>query len=414
MANAIAPGAHIVLIEYGGPNEDINYLYAAIAEADQLANPQNSAKLHLPSPVSVVSISYGRKEDDQEATFDAPFFTTPGVTYLADTGDEGAPGDYSAFSPDVVAVGGTSLYLNSDGSYQSETGWGASGGGESEDESQLPYQKGISITTGNTPASTYMPTNRATPDVSLVADPRTGVQYYNSFVPPNTNAPPPISFWGTTGGTSLSVPCWAGLIAIVNQGRVESGKQPLTGNTQTLPALYQLPSSDFNDITTGNNAQYTDPNIYSTTNLQIPLTAASGYDMVTGLGSPVANRLVPDLVDYVPDQWTGQGSNNLWSNPGNWSGKSVPTAGADLTFPAGALQETSVDDLGFAFNSITTADDYDFSGQGLTTDDLTVEQGSLKLDCQATVSDAASIAAGAGLTVGTGNLMVASGATFSD
>ena len=53
------------------------------------------------------------------------FSTCPGVTFVASTGDYGAADpEYPAFSPNVVAVGGTSLTLNADNSYNSETGWG--------------------------------------------------------------------------------------------------------------------------------------------------------------------------------------------------------------------------------------------------------------------------------------------------
>jgi hypothetical protein len=84
------------------------------------------------------------------------------------------------------------------------------------------------------------------------------------------------------------------LIAIADQGRAIVGLGSLDGATQTLPALYSLydltnppnpaiPSnaqaSDFRDIQTGNNG----------------FAAGIGYDLVTGLGSPVADVLVPDL-----------------------------------------------------------------------------------------------------------------------
>ena len=89
------------------------------------------------------------------------------------------------------------------------------------------------------------------------------------------------------GGTSLAAPSWAALIAIADQGRVAMGGTTLDGPSQTLPALYSLPSTDFHDITAGNNGYY----------------AAPGYDYVTGLGTPIANLLVPDLASYgLPDQ----------------------------------------------------------------------------------------------------------------
>ena len=76
--------------------------------------------------------------------------------------------------------------------------------------------------------------------------------------------------------------------------------------------------------------------------------------------------------------WTGAGPDDLWSDGKNWAGGMAPGAGADLVFPAGAMQLASEDDLGLSFNSIITADDYKFSAPGLfRTDDLTVQQGSL-------------------------------------
>src|SRR5205823_3065182 len=89
--------------------------------------------------------------------------------------------------------------------------------------------------------------------------------------------------WSQVGGTSAGVPQWAGLLALVNQGRAVNGLAPLDGRTQTLPAIYSLPTSDFHDITAGSS------------NGTPSIAAAAGYDLVTGRGSPVANKLVPDL-----------------------------------------------------------------------------------------------------------------------
>ena len=96
------------------------------------------------------------------------------------------------------------------------------------------------------------------------------------------------------GGTSLSATAWAGLLAIVNQGRASSGAAALnsTGPTEAQQALYSLPQSDYNSITGGNNG-------YS---------AGAGYNLVTGLGTPVANLLVSDLVAY-------QGPGTSYSGP---------------------------------------------------------------------------------------------------
>ena len=86
---------------------------------------------------------------------------------------------------------------------------------------------------------------------------------------------------GFRGGHQHGAPQWAGLIALANQQRASEQLPPLTGYNQTLPALYSLPAADFHDITTGSN--------------QSGISAGPGYDEVTGLGTPVANLLVPAL-----------------------------------------------------------------------------------------------------------------------
>jgi hypothetical protein len=382
--HAIAPNAHIILVE---TLSSIPALMAGVAGAARQAG------------VSVVSMSFGFNEAANadprfgqvtaadEALY-APNLIASGVTFLGASGDWGtADASYPAFSPTVVGVGGTNLNLNTDSSYNNngESGWGwgaqsttsgGSGGGLSNYQPEPSYQVGV---VQNNPQQM-----RAIPDVSFVGDPVTGAAIVNSF---NLSAGTP---WFVTGGTSWSTPCWAALIALVNQGRAAAGRLPLnsaSNPTQTLNALYHLSSSDFHDITSGNNG----------------FPAGPGYDLVTGLGTPVANLLVPDLVAYTEGTWTGKGSNNLWSNPDNWSGHVVPSAGDSLLFPSGALQETSVNDLGLTFESITTADTYSFSGQALTTSLLDIKQGSLELACSATVSTTTTVTAGATLTVDVGN-----------
>src|SRR5439155_20360939 len=83
--------------------------------------------------VSVVSMSWGNTEYNGEGrTYDSSFQTASGhqrVTFLAATGDLGSPGYYAAYSPKVVAVGGTTLTITTNGSYGMEDGWSGSGGG---------------------------------------------------------------------------------------------------------------------------------------------------------------------------------------------------------------------------------------------------------------------------------------------
>jgi subtilase family serine protease len=276
--HAIAPGARILLVE--ADSQSLSDLMAGVATAASQPG------------VSVVSMSWGFPEGQavlasDEAAYDS-YFTTPGVTFVASSGDYGAADpQYPAFSPNVVAVGGTSLYLNADGSYQSETGWGyqsdslgtfiGSGGGLSLYEPEPAYQQGVQSTG-----------SRTTPDVSLVADPLTGAWIADPY---NTTGDNPFQL---VGGTSLSAPAWSGLMALVNQGRQAAGQPNLDASTPTEAhqALYSLPQSDYNVITSGTNGY----------------NANSGYNLVTGLGTPAASSLVPDLVAY-------QGAGTTYAGP---------------------------------------------------------------------------------------------------
>jgi subtilase family serine protease len=254
--HALAPMANIVLVEANS-----GYLSDLISAAAVTAGAYPG--------VSVVSMSFLQGESGSETSYDSDFLA-PGVTYLAATGDQGsASTGYPSLSPNVVAVGGTSITTSdAAGDYASETVWnntkGATGGAPSTVEARPSYQSGLTIAG----------TTRTTPDVSFDGDPLTGAYVYDSTY--NTAS----SGWFRVGGTSLSTPCWAALIAIADQGRAEISLPSMSGPSVTLPRLYGLPSSDFNDITSGNNEVY---------------TAAPGYDLASGIGTPVANLLVPDL-----------------------------------------------------------------------------------------------------------------------
>jgi hypothetical protein len=258
-AHAMAPGANILLVEtsnngYGSLFTGVNYAAG--------------------SGASAVSLSWGSGEFFGETSFDATFAAASGVSFLAASGDRGAPGTYPAYSPYVVAVGGTGLIADSQGNYISETGWSGSGGGISQVEAQPAYQQGTVTQSG---------TQRTIPDVAYNANPNTAVYVYDRFN----------GGWFGVGGTSAGAPQWAALVAIANQGRNLNGLLPLgssasQGSQEVLTDLYNL-QSDFNDITTGNNG----------------FQAGPGYDLVTGIGTPQANVLVPDLAAASTPGGTG-------------------------------------------------------------------------------------------------------------
>jgi hypothetical protein len=255
-AHAIAPKANIDLVE--ALNSTTTSLYAA----DVFAAGQPG--------VSVVSNSWGGNEYFSE-TADDKNFVHAGVSFVFASGDSGAPPEYPAASPNVLAVGGTTLRLDGSGNYLGETGWGhgsfsfffgGSGGGISQVEPKPAFQINV----------TQSATHRTNPDVAFDADPNTGV-----FVFDTNNGG-----FLQVGGTSIGAPSWSGLIAIVNQGRAVKGTSSLNGG-DLLNQIYKVSANDFHDITSGNNG----------------FPAGPGYDLVTGRGSPKANLLVPDLVATV-------------------------------------------------------------------------------------------------------------------
>jgi hypothetical protein len=272
-AHAIAPGANILLVE-ANDNSNTN-LYAAVRyAASQLG-------------VVAVSMSWGGGESSGETSTDSSTFQAAGVTFVASSGDHGAPDSYPAASPNVLAVGGTTLHLNSSGTISSESGWSGSGGGISSVENQPSYQNGVVTQSSN---------RRTDPDVAYDADPSTGFSIDDSY---NNSASAP---WTVIGGTSDAAPQWAALIAIADQGRAEINLGPLNGRSQLLPMLYGLSAVDYHDITTGTSTGSPHE------------SAGPGYDLVTGLGTPLANRVVADLVGpqqggfEAPNLGTGSGA----------------------------------------------------------------------------------------------------------
>jgi subtilase family serine protease len=223
-AHAIAPGAQILLVE-ANSNSNAN-LYAA----------EDYAKAHA----NYVSNSWGGSESSGEISSDSHFVQS-GVAFFASSGDRGLPATYPSASPNVISVGGTTLNFNSDGTLASETGWSSGGGGCSVYETAPSAQS---------PFSTALcGTKRATPDVSLDADPNSGAAVYDSS---NYYGQ---SGWWQVGGTSLSSPMWAGRAAV--SGMVVNSAYVYGSNIT------------FRDITVGNNGA----------------PCLTGFDLCSGRGS---------------------------------------------------------------------------------------------------------------------------------
>ena len=263
-----------------------------------------------------MSMSWAWTEFSGELTNDSTDFTTPSghlggsawvggtdlagnVTFVAAAGDNGAyypqsttiSPEYPACSPNVVSVGGTILTVGGTdpNNYRgNETVWGngtssgtqgGGGTGISNYENQPSYQNGV--------VSAYSTSKRTFPDISLNAG--VGVSIYDSWIDGNSTP-----WHNTNDGTSLACPMFAGMIAIADEGRAIAGLGSLDGRNQVLPTLYTLaknPSTyaeDFYDVTSGSNGP------------SPTYVAGPGYDLASGLGSPVGNLLIPALCDLGP------------------------------------------------------------------------------------------------------------------
>jgi kumamolisin len=221
-----------------------------------------------------LSCSWGWMPGDPSS--DDPYFkefAAQGQNLFAASGDSGSYSTrsryvYPADDAYVTSAGGTDLTTASaGGAWKSETAWRDSGGGISPDKIPIPsYQTtaGV-ITTANKGSKTY----RNCPDVAAEANTDNYICYDGTCA-------------GGWGGTSFAAPRWAGYLALVNQQSVAN-----TGKTVGFinPTLYSIGlgksyDSNFHDITSGSNGAY---------------SAMTGYDLVTGWGSPNGSGLINSL-----------------------------------------------------------------------------------------------------------------------
>ncbi len=282
-AHAIATNANILLVEAADSS------FGNLLQAVQVA-------VSPPYNATVVSMSWGGGEFSGETGYDS-YFTAPGVTYVASAGDSAEGVIWPAASPNVVAVGGTTLTLNSSGGYGSETAWADSGGGISAYEALPAWQMGW---------SSYLTRLRGLPDVSYLADPNSGVYVVYR------------GQWYEFGGTSVGAPQWAALFALANQGRgsalsgANAAIYSVANNITGSGNLYTINPSDFHDIASGNNGSDADDR------------AVTGYDLVTGVGSPLAGGVVPAL-----SAWQAKPDFALSLSP---SSDTVPPSGGTATY----------------------------------------------------------------------------------
>jgi subtilase family serine protease len=234
---------------------------------------------HSPLPTTI-GCSWGWTPADA-STLD-PYFekmAAQGQNFFAASGDSSTwSASNEAWPADdahVVSVGGTDLTTASAaGPWKSETAWTDSGGGISPDSVAIPsWQAAAGVINSSNKGSTTL---RNGPDVSANAN----FTFY-------TCADQTTCLANEYGGTSFAAPMWAGYIALANQQAVAAGDSTLGFINPTIyaqnesgGALTAAYTADFHDITSGTSGSY---------------SATTGYDLVTGWGSPNGAGLINAL-----------------------------------------------------------------------------------------------------------------------
>ncbi len=277
-AHAMAPSAKLYLVEA-----------ASSDNADLLNAEQVAAACVAAAGGGQVSNSWGSSESADETSFDS-YFTAANIVYFASTGDDTYPG-WPATSPNVVAVGGTTIASNPNtGQYEGQSSWYPSpdnfgyisspwgeGTGSSAYETRPSYQSGVANVVGS---------KRGIPDVVAVADPLNGVWIYS---------PAAFGGWGFIGGTSVSSPTTAG-IANLSGDFFASTNAFLTalytaGTAKTLTQFAKMDSGNCGSVV----ASYTYATWGATIAPQYQEAQNSGilYNECGGWGSPAAKVALP-------------------------------------------------------------------------------------------------------------------------
>lgn len=258
-AHAMAPSARIYLVE---ANSDMasDLLTAVQIASDLIRCGRTTACPSTSKGTGEVSMSWGAGEFAGETSYDSTF-TTPGVVYVASSGD--SPGvDWPCASPNVVCAGGTTVRRNPyNGNFIAQWSWPSGGGGASSYETIPSYQSSISTIVGK---------SRGVPDVSLDSDPYTGLWVWSSYlfaidVAEGLGAPD--YGWWIVGGTSAAAPNWAG---IINKAGAFAAS---TRAELTTMYKYKAVGADFNDIVAGDCGPY------------MGWSPVPGWDPCTGIGT---------------------------------------------------------------------------------------------------------------------------------
>jgi hypothetical protein len=235
MISAVCPQCHLLLVEAN--STAITDLGTAENEAVTLG--ASFVDNDWFTPESTLGAS--------EPSYDTEYFDHPGVAITGPAGNSGYGVNYPAASPDVTAVGGTTLTTDSGVTRgYNETAWSGSGSGCSEYEAKPAWQTDTGCS------------DRTLNDTAAVADPNTPIAYYDT---------PTAGGWGEGGGTDVSAAIVAAAYALA--GTPAPGSNPASYLYQHPDALYA--------ITSGSNG---------TCSPAYLCTAGAGYNGPTGMGTP--------------------------------------------------------------------------------------------------------------------------------
>jgi subtilase family serine protease len=298
------------------PSADIVYVSAPNNQQDMDAALNHVVDRGL---AQIVTNSYGFPTELLPSGYVKPISDTliqaaiEGIGVYFSSGDNGdelanlgfTSADWPAASPWVTAVGGTSLGVTAGNGYLFETGWGTKrgslfggswttpaflyggGGGTSRLFAQPSYQAGV---VPSALASRYGGSGRVVPDVAMDGDPNTGMlvgqtQTFSDGVAYDEYR---------IGGTSLSSPLFAGIMALADQaaGHPHGFANPIlyahagsvafhdvTGNGPD-PAVVR--PDYINSENAADGIRYTVRTLNDTGTIHV----APGYDDVTGVGTP--------------------------------------------------------------------------------------------------------------------------------